>query len=301
MVTASTVAVTKNFGGSPPASSTVYSFSVGGIRNQRTAGATSDFKVTVTDGGNNVESKTKGLTSSVSSVPQFTSFTVTPANSATSASTVYTFQATASTLLRDGDILSISPQTGVTNPTTPLCKGISANLESQLISFIDSGKVAVVLDFTGSNQIAAATSFSFSCETYTNPSTTFARSAAPTTFFSIAVTAGGSDITQFTGSLELALCDSPCATCPVGQPTTCLTCVANHFKQASQCVTSCEAGYTLVSGECQACSDSNCSACNAVNQCAICLAGYVAVSGACQSCGGNCHTCTGPTNQCTVC
>ena len=138
--------------------------------------------IAVTDGGNHVEGKTKGVTTTPTSVPEFTSFTVTPAVLTPSATAIYTFVATASVDLHDGDILSLDKQTEVTNPTAPVCKGVT-NVETELITFLDSTKVKLVLDFTGGTALSAGTSFSFTCETYTNPST----SAAPSGNFAVLI------------------------------------------------------------------------------------------------------------------
>ena len=154
----------------------------------------------MTDGGANVESKTKGVSTSVTSVPQFTAFTVTPTSATPSASTVYTFSATAGSPLNDGDILSLDKQTEVTNPTSPVCRGVT-NLETELIAFIDTTKIKIVLDFTGGTSLAAGTAFSFTCESFTNPATT----SAPTGNFVVLVEEPGTghDVVEFTGTLQV--------------------------------------------------------------------------------------------------
>ena len=198
-VSGTTISVTKDFGAAPPSSGTAYTFSIGGLKNPRVATMTSSGIATVTDGGNYVEGMTRSIMSFAISVPEFTSFTVTPTSNTVSEATVYTFTATSSVDLKDGDIMTLDKQTEVTNPTNPVCKGVT-NLETELITFLDTTKVKFVMDFTGGTELAAGTSFSFTCESYTNPST----SAAPTGNFAVLVeapTTGNNDIAQFTGTL----------------------------------------------------------------------------------------------------
>ena len=54
---------------------------------------------------------------------------ITPSTFVNSASATYTFSVTTPTLLMDGDVVKLTPQSEVSNPTslTPTCAGVSSN------------------------------------------------------------------------------------------------------------------------------------------------------------------------------
>lgn len=184
------------------AASTVYSFSIGGVRNQRTTASSSSysFAVTTEDGSAAVENRSTGAFLLISAVPEYTSFSVIPTSFINSAITTYTFEVTTPTLLLDGDKVQLTPQTEVTNPTAPTCQGASANMESSLTCEVAGNVVTVTLNFSGT-QLVSGSSFSFSVSGYKNPSNT----DTPSSSFSVltVTSTGAANVAQFTGTLQV--------------------------------------------------------------------------------------------------
>lgn len=132
----------------------MYSISIGGVRNQRTTASSSSYSFTVTteDGTAGIEGKNSGIFLQISAVPEYTSFSIIPTSFVNSAITTYTFDVTTPTLLLDGDKVQLTPQTEVTNPSspTPTCQGTSANMESSLTCEVSGNVIIVTLNFQAS-------------------------------------------------------------------------------------------------------------------------------------------------------
>ena len=71
---------------------------------------------------------------------------------------------------------------------------------------------------------------------------------------------------QLTSGITVTLtCNSPCATCPAGEPNKCSTCQSGQFLQENTCKAQCDSDFYADAGStCSPCnsSDANCNKCN---------------------------------------
>ena len=71
-------------------------------------------------------------------------------------------------------------------------------------------------------------------------------------------------------------CESPCTTCSISDPTSCLECPE---------------GYTLDGGKCRYCPVKNCEICRYDNYCVYCKEGMYPSGGLCYKCSSGCAEC----------
>lgn len=183
--TPTTITVIDGFQSSNFSAGGTISFDIDGILNPRSLQPSSTFTVnTQTSDGFQINQLTSGITVTMTSVSQFNLVSLSSTSLVNSASNNITFTINSPSILIDGDILSITFPSQVTLPSSFTCVGVT-NLASSLTCSLSGTVLNITLNFSSSN-LTAGTSFIFTLQSITNPSST-----QSTDTFSFSVSSSG--------------------------------------------------------------------------------------------------------------
>ena len=182
--TPTTITVIDGFQSSNFSGGTI-SFDIDGILNPRSLQTSSTFLVnTQTSDEFQINQLISGITVTMTSVSQFNLVSLSSTSLVNSASNNITFTINSPSILIDGDILSITFPSQVTLPSSFTCVGVT-NLASSLTCSLSGTVLNITLNFSSSN-LTAGTSFIFTLQSITNPSST-----RSTDTFSFSVSSSG--------------------------------------------------------------------------------------------------------------
>ena len=201
-VSSSTITVSSGFSTGNVAGGTSISFSIAGILNPVSTATTSSFSITTYDStGNQIDTKTSGITVVMTSVNQFTSVGLTLGSYVNGATNTYTFTFVASSPISDGNYILITVPSSVTPPTSPTWTG-TQKLSSSLTWTTSNKDIYVTLSFSSGSKVDPGTQFAFTISNFVNPKSTlpsdaFAISALDSAKYNINIYTTGTAIKVF--------------------------------------------------------------------------------------------------------
>lgn len=171
-ISGSKIKVSNGFQTGNLAAGTQVSFSMGNIRSPVSTQTSSSFTYTTFDSSNyQIDTRSSGITVTMTSVNDLQSAAVTLGSSVNGATTAYTFTMVASSPLINGDKIYIRVPSTISPSVSPTCTGVTA-LASSLTCNTLNREILVTLAFSSGSTLTAGSTFSFSIANFVNPSST---------------------------------------------------------------------------------------------------------------------------------